>query len=573
MRKAAVGIAAAMFAVAVPAVAASIGPIRGAAGEPSSTAREFLVLYQEGASPTEARAAIAAAGGSIVRENTAIGLATVRTRNQAFGEQAARRSAIAGTARNRSIGRSPPLLRPKIDELQRLNRERRAARGRPAAITQRASSQAEPLSSLQWGNEILGATADGSYAVQTGKRKVLVGIIDTGIDARHPDLRRNFHKELSRNFTRDIPRVDGPCRKERDTSCDDPPNVDEHGHGSHVAGIVAAQLNDLGIGGIAPNVKLVNLRAGQDSGYFFLQETVDALTYAADNGVDVVNMSFYIDPWLYNCPNNPADSPAAKEQQQVIIAATQAAVDYALDRGVTLVGSLGNSHTDLGNPKFDDTSPDFPPGSEYERTVDNTCLDLPVEAEGVIGVSAVGPSLRKAYYSNYGIEQTDLAAPGGDFFDLFGTEGHRTPGNLVLSAYPLRVAKAAFEVRVDKKRNRLRSLSPYVVVDCKGPRATRKCAAYQFLEGTSMASPHVTGVAALIISQFGTETEDGVGMDPAEVFNRLKATASKRDCPDPSTFIYPGLPPEYDAACETGTESNGGYGYGVVDALNAVIAP
>ena len=572
MRKAAVGFAVPMLAVAVLAVA-SIGPVRGAVGEPSATAREFLVLYEEGALPAEARAAIEAAGGSIVRENTAIGLATVRSRNQSFAEHAARRRAIAGTALNRSIGHSPPLLRPKIDELQRLNRQRRASRGRPAAITQRATSEAEPLESLQWGNEILGATAEGSYAVQTGRREVLVGIIDTGIDARHPDLRGNFHKELSRNFTRDIPRVDGPCRKERDESCDDPPNVDENGHGSHVAGIVAARLNDLGIGGIAPNVKLVNLRAGQDSGFFFLQETVGALTFAADNGIDVVNMSFYIDPWLYNCPNNPADSPASQEQQQVIIAATQAAVDYALDRGVTLVGSLGNSHTDLGNPKFDDTSPDFPPGSEYERIVDNTCLDLPVEAEGVIGVSAVGPSLRKTYYSNYGIEQTDLAAPGGDFFDLFGTEGHRTTGNLILSAYPLRIAKAAFEVRVDKRRNRIRSLSPYVVVDCKGPRATRKCGAYQYLEGTSMASPHVTGVAALIISQFGAENDDGLGMDPAEVFNRLKATASKQDCPDPSTFIYPGLPPEYDAVCETGPESNGGYGYGVVDALNAIIAP
>ena len=53
--------------------------------------------------------------------------------------------------------------------------------------------------------------------------------------------------------------------------------------------------------GVAPNVRLVNLRAGQDSGYFFLQPSVDALTFAADHGVDVVNMSYFIDPWLYNC--------------------------------------------------------------------------------------------------------------------------------------------------------------------------------------------------------------------------------------------------------------------------------
>ena len=71
----------------------------------------------------------------------------------------------------------------------------------------------------------------------------------------------------------------------------------------------ARAINGLGIAGVAPSVDIVNLRAGQDSGYFFLQPTVDALTYAGDHGIDVVNMSFYIDPWLYNCAANPADSP------------------------------------------------------------------------------------------------------------------------------------------------------------------------------------------------------------------------------------------------------------------------
>src|ERR671922_59941 len=74
-----------------------------------------------------------------------------------------------------------------------------------------------------------------------------------------------------------------------------------------------------GMAGVAPNVKLVNIRAGQDSGYFFLQPSVDALTYAADIGVDVVNMSYYIDPWLFNCRNNPADSPEAQAEQRTII--------------------------------------------------------------------------------------------------------------------------------------------------------------------------------------------------------------------------------------------------------------
>ena len=53
--------------------------------------------------------------------------------------------------------------------------------------------------------------------------------------------------------------------------------------------------------GIAPDASLVNIRGGQDSGYFFLGPVVNALTYAGNNGLDVVNMSFYVDPWLYNC--------------------------------------------------------------------------------------------------------------------------------------------------------------------------------------------------------------------------------------------------------------------------------
>ena len=155
------------------------------------------------------------------------------------------------------------------------------------------------------------ATPAGSYGVEQGDRGVRVGVLDTGIDGTHPDIAPNFDAALSRNFTVDIPLVDGPCADEADGSCNDPANVDENGHGTHVAGTIASPLDGFGMAGVAPNVTLVNLRAGQDSGYFFLQPSVDALTFAADNGIDVVNMSYFIDPWLYNCSGNPADSATA----------------------------------------------------------------------------------------------------------------------------------------------------------------------------------------------------------------------------------------------------------------------
>jgi subtilisin family serine protease len=549
-------------ALALPASAGPSGQARtsaqaGPSGQLQSGDGEYVVAYADGASAAAARAAVKAAGGRIVKENSRVGVATVKSSNPAFIAAASRQSALVGAARNRPLGKAPAGGAGK-DSLERLTAAERAAVKRSAGGAVRRIPNQEPFADKQWDMRMIDATPSGSYRVNQGRRGVLVGIIDTGIDGTHPDIRPNFNRRLSRNFTTDIPLVDGPCEH---PSCVDRANEDDNGHGTHVAGLVGAALNGLGTAGVAPRVTLVNVRAGQDSGFFFLQPTVDALVYAGLVGIDVVNMSYFTDPWLYNCLDNPADSPEAQAEQRTIRVATQRAVNFARAHGVTTIAALGNQHTDLGNPTFDDISPDFPPGAAYPRNVDNSCITVPTETRGVISISALGPSGYKADYSNYGIEQTDFSAPGGWFRDFFGLPQNRQPENLNLSPMPEDLALEALQDPANV---------PFILRDCRGG----TCAYYQYLQGTSMAAPHASGVAALIVSTYGRRDgrHGGLTLGPRAVERIMTRTAKQTPCPSPPNFAYPDdRPPSFDGVCVGTLARNGIYGRGIVNALSAVV--
>jgi subtilisin family serine protease len=549
-------------ALALPASAGPSGQAGTAAssqpsGQLQSANGEYVVAYADGASAAAARAAVKAAGGTVVKENTHVGVATVKSSNSSFIADAGRQSALAGAARNRPVGKLPSGARAPRDDVERLTAAERAAAKSSASRTGDVPNQ-EPLADKQWDMRMIDATPSGSYRVNQGRRGVMVGIIDTGVDGTHPDIKPNFNAALSRNFTTDIPLVDGPCEV---PSCVDPPNVDDNGHGTHVAGLAAAALNGLGTAGVAPKVTLVNIRAGQDSGFFFLQATVDAMVYAGLVGIDVINMSYFTDPWLYNCLDNPADSPEEQFEQRTIRVATQRAINFARGHGVTPVAALGNQHTDLGNPTIDEISPDFPPGSERTREVDNSCITVPTETRGVISISSLGPSGYKADYSNYGIEQTDFSAPGGWFRDYFGLPQNRQVENLNLSPMPQALAEEALQDPAN---------APFIVRDCKGS----TCAYYQYLQGTSMASPHAAGVAALIVSAHGKRDNQrgGLTLDPRTVERILTKTAKQTPCPSPPNFAYPDdRDPSFDGVCEGTLARNGIYGRGVVNALTAVL--
>ncbi|OLT23262.1 peptidase S8 [Actinomadura sp. CNU-125] len=539
-------------------------------------ASEYVVLYKDGVSLPDARAAVEAAGGTIVRENTDVGVATVRSADTGFAARVRRQSALDGAAANRVIGRAPKT--GKATEQFAVEKE---GRGQTTGTTtvKGAKKGEEPLADLQWDMKQIRATAKGSYRVEPGDRRVTVGVIDTGIDGSHPDIAPNFNRALSRNFTTDVPvdangaEVDGPCAEEPDKSCNDPADVDENEHGTHVASTIASPRNGLGMAGVAPDVSLVNLRAGQDSGYFFLQPTVDALTYAGKHGIDVVNMSYYIDPWLFNCANNPADSPADQAEQQTIIKAANRALNFAHRHGVTLVAAAGNEAIDYTETNTDATSPDFAsePGEQpYERTIPASCLSLPGEGDHVIPVSSTGISERKAYYSSFGKGYTAVAAPGGDKYDT--ADGKLDDKAGIWAAYPESIARERGELNADGTPN-----TPRVVRSCKDG----TCAYYQSIQGTSMASPHAAGVAALIVSRYGERdrANGGLTMAPSAVRSILTGTADATKCPRGGSYTYTRYVEQADGSfekvvathsCEGSKRDNGFYGSGIVDAFAAV---
>ncbi|MEU6744497.1 S8 family serine peptidase [Streptosporangium sandarakinum] len=620
-------IAAAALAAAALAVPAQARRPDAAPGK--GPGNRYVVLYRGGVSAADARRAVLAAGGAVVRENAAVGVATVTAASPGFAGALLADPRIEGVARDVVIGRVPRrtgpegagregragtggtggLLSAAVSAVPRAasahagavraasvhgagetgageagsgeagsgEARRAAARGDEPDLADSGASalRPEPLAGRQWDMRQIHATVTGSYRRSRGTHDVLVGVLDTGVDAGHPDIAANYNFTLSRNFTVDVPAdangkdLDGPCEQEPDKSCTDPVTVDENGHGTHVASSIASPINGLGIAGVAPGASIVSLRVGQDSGYFFLQPTVDALTYAADNGVDVVNMSYYVDPWLFNCTDNPADTPEERQEQRTVITAVQRALDYAHDRNVTLVSAVGNGASDYTRQVLDTASPDFARVAgqrSRNRLISPSCLSMPSEGDHVIAISATGISGRKAYYSDYGDGYVHFAAPGGDVYDTPGRTQNIT--RATLAAYPRAVAEKQGELAPDG--------SPRVddvVRSCRG----RVCGYYEYLQGTSMASPRAAGVAALIVSRYGVPdpVHGGKTLSPDVVERRLRTTATRRPCPVPAAYTYVrrligGGELTTTQECEGTSIRNGFFGYGVVDALRAV---
>ena len=473
----------AALAIGAAAMAAVPASDSGVAAGGTQT---YIILYKQMGVPSDTAKTVQAAGGTVINSFDAIGVAVVRSANPLFGKKMQADSRVEGAASTAGYGMQ---LSDEIGEV--FDADQLAT----AAVS---GTWGDPLSGAQW--DMVQIHVPEAYAITGGSPSVVVGDIDTGLDYTHPDLAANVDFANSVSVVGGVP--------------DQSPAAwnDDNGHGTHTAGTIAAAANGIGIVGVAPNVKIAAIKAGNADGFFFPEAVIAAFMWAGSHHIDVVNNSYFADPWLFNSRNDP--------EQRAIWKAEMRAIKYAMSQGVTVVAAMGNENMDLSKTNIDTISPDTDP-NPTPRVVTNASVVIPVEIPGVIGVTANGAKLQKSYYSSYGVGVTQVVAPGGD--RRFQNPGDGS-GGYVLSTVP---------------------------------------GGYALAQGTSMAAPHVTGVAALIISQFGK-------LPPGRVQALINNTADPQP-PAPNPF-NPGPPFIFPATCTGGLGYNSFYGHGQVNALSAVNA-
>jgi subtilisin family serine protease len=363
----------------------------------------------------------------------------------------------------------------------------------------------EPLWGLQW--DMAQIDTPRAQAVTTGSGNVVVGVLDSGISSTHPDLTTQIARDKSASCLGGV--VDTAEAAWNPTTSD---------HGTHVAGTIAGAINGVGIAGVAPGVKVASVKVVNDDGFIYPEAAVCGFLWAADHGMQITNNSYFIDPWEFNCRND--------ERQRPVWIAVQRALRYSQQKGVLNIASAGNSNVDLQHKFIDSGSPNDGSFPVEDRTITGACLDLPAEAPGVVTVSAVGTERLKAYYSSYGQGVVDVAAPGGDV---------RQPDPSVLTLSHA-VLSATFNT----------------VTRTNG---------WGYKQGTSMASPHAAGVAALALSTHPN-------LQPAALAALLERTADALPCPAGVYNPRPGLD-QYLAEC-TGGNRTSFYGAGEINAFRAV---
>jgi subtilisin family serine protease len=524
----AVAPAAALTGLAPGAGHATAAPAASAAAAPAERGR-YLVVARSAADYQALRAKAVSEGATVTQDIPALRTlaiqATSATRGRLAADSRTLGVATDGMRKIHSAERyAPDLDTPGLRSATRVKL--------PAASpeTLRRAGRIDPdpawdYKGLLWDYRRMGLPQ--GWSTTTGSPRVKVGVADTGLDFTHADLAAKVKKVV------DFTGLENPpvCKTLFGVSDDDlaaelggPPQTDWSGHGSWIGGNIAAALNRTGTNGIAPRVDLVSLKISQWCGSTTDSTLLAAFVAGADLGLDVISISF---------GGYQETSTAAG---RLIYRQYADAVAYARRKGTLIVASAGNEHVRVGaGGRVLSHGQLAVPGDEAADWPDLFGLyEVPGGIPGVIDVAATGRLVNRpsatcppgstgsadpaapnfnatckpasdrhqaagqgrrdqlAFYSNYG-PRIDIAAPGGarkfnlPNFDRGGTPGFPYTTADLTNAWQVFSATSNWAVEI-----------PCFTFAAGSGFPEGQC--YSTIQGTSMATPHVSAALALIAS-------------------------------------------------------------------------
>jgi subtilisin family serine protease len=422
--------------------------------------------------PIQTRAverAVRVAGGTVVQSWPEIGVVVAHSTHADFRSEVVDHGPVASVGPTRTAAVKEGTPGAASSRLAARRTTQATARGE-FANTEAADVVPDPREGEQWDMQVI--KADRAHEVTDGSRDVLVGVLDSGIDPDHPDLAANIDTASSVNCA-DAGAVDTSPTGWHPTTSD---------HGTHVAGTIAAARNGVGIVGVAPDARMASVKVVNDDGYIYPEYAICGFMWAGQHDMDVTNNSYYIDPFMYWCGDQPEQAPAME--------AVNRAVQWSTGQGTVHAAAAGNARTDLAHNTTDTASPND--SAAVTRTINSSCLDIPAELPGVVTVSSFARQSSTSLdtwlssFSNRGLGVIDVGAPGS-------------------------------------------SILSTIVADN----------GYGLKSGTSMASPHAAGVLALLA---GTHP----GWTPAQLRAGLESQADDKACsaPQPDSLGRPNPPCE-----------------------------